>query len=74
MELNKEQLERILSWYDELDPGNTAEEDFLPDAILARKLMIEAKVDDKFIEMQNNYIKDLLSEVIDEMKKGDLNE
>jgi hypothetical protein len=56
VDLSKEDLERILYWYSSLNPNETADEDFLPDALLARKLMVAAEQDTK---IQDSYIKEL---------------
>jgi len=56
MELSQEELERIVGWYEELNPNTTHEEDFLPDAELARKIMVEAGQD---TDIQDRYIKEL---------------
>jgi uncharacterized protein (DUF433 family) len=60
--LSKEDCERLLWWYGELNPNKTDESDFLPNAILARKLQVWADKDEKFLEIQDSLIKDLSRE------------
>lgn len=61
IEMSEQEMIRIISWYDNLEPNETAEEDFLPDALLAKKF-IEASGDKRSLEIHDSYIRELKNE------------
>jgi hypothetical protein len=63
--LTRNDIERILYWYNKLNPNETAEEDFLPNALLVRKLIQIGNCDNT--ESQDDLIVELLN---DKIKRG----